>query len=99
MKYQKGVIQILLIIGIVAALGVIGYVLYTQRMNTLPQTSFYNPKEVPTQYQTTYQQSGEAVAPINSGSDLNSTTTSLDSTDMTQIDAELNALDTASSGF
>lgn len=98
-KYQKGIVQILLVIGIVVVLGVIGYVLYSQKMNSLPKTSFYNPAAVPTQYQTTYQQSGQAVAPIKNGSDLSSANTSLNSTDMTQLDTQLNALNTASSGF
>lgn len=80
MKYQKGIIQIILIIGIVAALAVIGYVLYSQRLNSLPA-----------QYQ--------AVAPIQNSKDLSGATTSLDASDVTQIDTELNALNSASSGF
>lgn len=99
MKQQKGFIQILLIIGIVAALGVIGYVFYTQSRNSLTNTSLYNPNAMPTQYQAQYNQSGQVVAPIQNGKDLNSASASLDSTDMTQIDTHLNALNSASAGF
>lgn len=97
-KDQK-IIQIFLIVGIVAAVGVIAYVLYSQKINSLPTTSVYNPQAVPTQYQTTYKQSGQSVTPINNNSDLNSASTSLDSTDMNQFDAEMNQLNSASSGF
>lgn len=100
MKYQKGLVQYLLIIGIVAALGIIGYVLYSQRLSSpLTRSNLYNPQAVPTQYQIQYQQSGQAVAPIKNTTDLNSASGSLDSTDVTQIDTQLNALNSASSGF
>lgn len=99
MENQKGFIQILLIIGIVAALGVIGYVFYTQSRTSLTNTSLYNPNAVPTQYQAQYNQSGQAVAPIQNSKDLKGAAASLDSTDMTQIDAHLNALNSASAGF
>lgn len=87
MKYQKGLIQIVLIIGIFAALAVIGYVLYSQRLNSLTGGSLYNPSSI------------QAVAPIQSSKDLSGASTSLDSTDVTQLDAQLNALNSASSGF
>lgn len=96
---QKGVIQIVLIIGIVAALAVIGYALYLKSKPSLSTTGVYNPSAVPSAYQTQYQQSGQAVAPINNASDLNSAAASLDSTDTTQMNTQLNALNSASSGF
>lgn len=99
MKYQKGLIQIVLIIGIVAALAVIGYVLYSQKLNSLTGGSLYNPSSIPAQYQGQYEASGQAVAPIQSSKDLSGASTSLDSTNMTQLDAQLNALNSASSGF
>lgn len=99
MKYQKGIIQIVLIIGIVAALAVIGYVLYSQKLNSLTNSNLYNPGSMPAQYQGEYKASGQAVAPIKDGSDLNSASASLNSTDITQLDAQLNALNSVSSGF
>lgn len=99
MKYQKGIVQILLIVGIVAALGVIGYVIYNQRINSLVNSDLYNPNAVPTQYQSQYTQSGQAVAPIHDSKDLNSASGSLDNTDVSQIDVELKALNSASAGF
>ena len=98
-KNQKGVIQIILIIGIVAALAVIGYALYLKNKPTLSTTGIYNPSAVPSAYQNQYTQSGQAVAPIQNSSDLNSAAASLNSTDTTQLDTQLKALDSASSGF
>lgn len=99
MQYQKGFIQIVLIAGIVVALAVIGYIFYSQKANSLTTSNLYNPSSMPAQYQGQYQQSGQAVAPIQNGSDLNSASASLDSTDTSQIDAQLNALNSASAGF
>lgn len=99
MKNEQGLIQILLVIGIVAALGVIGYTIYSQKVNSLSQTGVYNPQTLPTSYKATSQESGQVIAPVNNNEDLNSVSANLDTTDITQIDSELGALDSASSGF
>lgn len=97
---QKGLVQILLIIGIVVAIGIIGYVLYVQRFgNSLTTSNLYNPRALPTAYQGSYQTSGQAVAPIQNKKDLDNASASLDLTNTTQIDSEINALNTASAGF
>ncbi len=82
MKSQKGFIQVLLILGIVAALAVAGFVLYTQKKNILTA--------VPAQ---------TTVAPIQNANDLNSAAASLDSTDTTQLDTQLNQLNSSASTF
>ena len=94
MRKQRGFVQILLIAGIAVAFAVIGYVFYRQglvnKIASIP---------VPGAYQAQYTQ-GQASAPqVQSGSDLNKASASLDSADTTRIDTELNALNQASSGF
>lgn len=92
---QKGIIQLLLIIGIVIALGVIGYAIFAKNQS---KTSISN-IPVPTAYQTQYQQSVDSVAPIQNSSDLGKAAANLDATSTTEIDTSLNALNSASSGF
>lgn len=81
-----------LIVGIVALLGFIGYMLYLQKQK--PQVS-----AVPAAYQTDYQKAAATIAPIEKSSDLSTASTSLDSEDTTKIDTELKALNSASAGF
>lgn len=92
---QKGIVQLLLVIGIVVALGVIGYAIYA---NNQTKTSLSKTK-VPKAYQAQYQQSADSVAPIQNSSDLGKAAASLDTTSTTEIDTHLNALNSASSGF
>lgn len=99
MKNQKGFMAVLLILVVVAILAVAGFALYTQKKSSLTQGGSYNPAAVPTQYQGQYQQSGQAVTPIKNANDLNSASTSLDSTDTTQLDTQLNQLNTSGSSF
>lgn len=80
---SQGFVQILLIVGIVAALGVIGYVLFSKKISI--QTPNFN--------------LGSSVPPIQNASDLNKASASLDSASTAQMDTELNALNQASSGF
>lgn len=99
MKNQKGSILIFLAVGILIALGVIGYVLYGSKLGLTPKSNLYNPNSVPVQYQGSYNESGQSVEAINSSGDLDKASASLDATDTTQLDAELKALDSASSGL
>ena len=87
---EKGLIQILLVIGILAVLGVIGWVLLSPK-KTGSVVQNYLPSPTVNQDQHS--------APINNQSDLKNTSASLDSTDTTQMDAELNALDKDLSSF
>ncbi len=83
-----------------AALAVIGYVVYFQKNGYgLSKNSFFNPADVPSEFQTTYQKSGRSISPVKNAGDLNNVSASLDSTDVSQIDAELKALNSASIGF
>lgn len=99
MKNQKGSMLIFLAVGIVIALGVIGYVLYGSKLGLGPKSNLYNPNSVPTQYQGSYNNSGQSVGTINSASDLDKASASLDAVDTAQMDTELKALNSASSGF
>ncbi len=95
-KNQKGFAQVLLILGIVAALAVIGFVLYKQ--NTMKLAS-QKPTSVPEAYQTQYQESADSVAPVENTSDLTTVSTTIDTTDTTQMDADLDSLSTDLSSF
>lgn len=100
MKNQKGFAMVLLIVFVVvAALAVVGLVLYRQKLNSLTQNENVNQSAVPAQYQAQYQQSGQSVAPIQDANDLNSASASLDSTDTTQLDTQLNQLNSNASSF
>lgn len=94
MKSQKGFVQVLLIIGIAAAIAVIGYVFYRQsligKVASVP---------VPSAYQAQYMQGQAGVGQIQNGRDLSKASASLESADTAQMDAQLNALNQASSGF
>ncbi len=92
---QKGITQILLVIGIVALLAFIGYLFYTQSVQQQKITI----SEVPSPYQVQYQKAGEEVAPVKDSSDLTSVDATLDATDITELDTSLNALGSATAGF
>ncbi|QQG42114.1 MAG: hypothetical protein HYV90_02250 [Candidatus Woesebacteria bacterium] len=92
---QKGIIQLLLVIGIVAVLTFIGYLLYTQNM----QKQKISVSAVPSPYQVQYQKAGDEVAPVKDSSDLTSVDATLDATDITELDTSLNALGSATAGF
>lgn len=87
LKNQKGFAQILLIVGIAAVVAVIGYLVLSRKgISNIPYVGNNQPQT-------------ETVAPIQSANDLNNASANLDSTDTTQIDAQLNQLDSASTGF
>ena len=92
MKNQKGLVQLILVIAIVGILTFIGYMLYVQ--NQSPEVT-----AVPSAYQAQYTEAGNSVTPVENSSDLDSAAASLDAEDTAQIDAELNKLNSASSGF
>lgn len=97
---NKGFVQVALVAGIVIALGVIGYILYFQKTNSsLMNSNLYNPQAVPSAFQDQYQASGQEVTAIKNANDLDSASASLDATGTTEIDTQLNALNSASSGF
>lgn len=89
---RQGFIQIILVLAIVAVLGIIGYLLYVQKQD-LKVTA------VPSPYQAQYTEAGNSVTPVENSSDLDGAAASLDAEDTAQIDAELNKLNSASSGF
>lgn len=95
MKNQKGLIQVLVVVAVVAVLTFVGYMLYVQKM----QKARVTVAPVPSAYQMSYQQAGQTVAPVTSTTDLKTASSTLDATDTTQIDAQLNQLNSASSGF
>lgn len=92
---QKGIIQLLLVIGIVVALGVIGYAIFAKNQTKISLSKI----SVPTAYQMQYQQSANSVAPIQNSADLGKAANSLDAASTAEIDTHLNALNSASSGF
>lgn len=83
MKNQKGIIQIVLTVAVVAVLTFVGYLLYVQRQKT-------EVAEGP---------NVEMTANIKDTSDLSGAADSLDSFNTTELDTHLNALDSASKGF
>ncbi len=91
---EKGLIQVLIAVGIVALVAFIGYMVYVQNLNKQAAVS-----AVPSPYQAQYQQAGQTVGSIQNSADLNTASASLDSTNTTQLDTNLNALNSASSGF
>lgn len=93
MKNEKASVPIVLIIGIIIALGVISYVIYgnmTKKSASLP---------VPTAYQAQYMQGVDGAPKIENASDLETASTNLDKTNTAEIDTSLKALDSASEGF
>jgi hypothetical protein len=94
-KNQKGIIQVLLVVGIVAIVILIGYMIYLrnigkQALSVLPSTS-----GTPTQNLTVQ----PTPIPLQNSSDLNTASASLDSTDTSRIDTQLNQLNSATTGF
>jgi flagellar basal body-associated protein FliL len=85
---RQGFIQIILpvlVLLIIAGVGVYYYFVVK------PGRILTNTGIVP-QYQQDYQQSANSVATVKSGADLNTVSADLDSSDLTQIDTELNSL-------
>ena len=93
---QQGLVQILLILGIVAAVGVIGYVLFNQSKIKKESLKIVN---VPEAYKSQYQESSDQVTQINDSGDLAKTSETLEVTDTTEIDSELSQLDSDLSSF
>ena len=101
MKNQKaslrsqGFVQILLIGGVILALAVLGYVFYFRKLGAkvsgLPSPN--------TGYSLQQTQPSAQIAPVQNANDLNKVSASLDAQDTTQIDSQLNQLNSASSGF
>ncbi len=89
MKNQKGFIQILLIGGVIVVLAALGYIFYSQKMGV----------KVPNYSLQQTQPSEAQIAPVQNSSDLDKISASLDAQDTTQIDSQLNQLNSASSGF
>jgi flagellar basal body-associated protein FliL len=89
-KTQKGLIQTLILVAVVVlilALAAVGYLMLGRnRQAGNPLQNF-----------GTLNQPQNQVAPINSANDLNSASNSLDATDTTQIDTQLDQLDTEAS--
>ena len=93
---QKGIVQIVLIVGILIALSIVGFVLYNQKQLKDQALQITN---VPDSYKSEYQQSASEVTPINNSDDLDNAQTALEASDTTEIDAELKSLDTDLSSF
>lgn len=81
----------MLIIGIVLLLGVIGYLVVFQPKTGNVARNTQTPIET--------SQPSATTAPIQNSDDLNTVSASLDSTDSTQLDAELNKLESETSSF
>lgn len=93
---QKGIVQIVLIVGILIALSIVGFVLYNQKQLKDQASQITS---VPDSYKSEYQQSASEVTPINNPDDLDNAQTALEASDTTEIDAELKSLDTDLSSF
>ena len=93
---QKGIVQIVLVVGILLAIGVIGFVMYNQQQlkNESARTT-----SVPEAYKVDYQQSSNEVTAINSSEDLTSTTNTLETSNTTEIETELKSLDSDLAAF
>lgn len=96
MKNQKGFIQILLIGAVVVALAVAGYWFYSQKFGSRTGMGSLGSNYL---LQTQNQPASDQVAPVQNAGDLNKVSASLDAQDTTQIDSQLNQLNSASSGF
>ncbi len=94
MKTQSGFIQIILILGIIAALALIGYLLITPKKISVIPSYTSQPYSTP----ATETQNPE-VGSIKTNKDLNNSSNSLDELDTAQIDAQLNLLESESSSF
>lgn len=88
---QKGFAQVILVIGILVALGVIGFVLYKQNSEKL---SFQKDTYVPAAYQSQYDESANSIPSVESSEDLSKVDTTVEATDTTQLDTDLNSLET-----
>lgn len=91
---QKGLIQILLILGIVVVLGVIGWVLTSS-----PKKTELSNTQVPTQYQTDYTEGSTEVMEITDSEDLGTVASSLESDTDAEFEAELKKLESDLAAF
>lgn len=89
MKNQKGLIQLLLIVGIAAAAGVIVWVLASGTKEKTPQVAM----PLPSAYQADYYQGSDEVAPVENSSDLQTVSASLEDSYDAEFEAELQALE------
>lgn len=100
MKNQKGFIMVVLaVLAVIAALAVIGYGFYTKNKSFLTQTGSSSQTPVAVQNKNQNKQAVKTAAPIQNASDLDSVSTSLDSTDTTQLDIQLDLLNSSTSSF
>lgn len=93
---QKGVIQIVLVVGILIAIGVIGFVMYNQKQLKDLSSKVTN---VPDAYKSDYQQSSDEVTLINDSEDLTIVDTTLETSNTTEIETELKSLDSDLAAF
>lgn len=90
---ENGLIQLILVLGIVLLLGAIGWFVVNnkkQQVDTLP---------VPSDYQTQYQQASDKVAPIEDKQDLDSASAEVDGVSTAEFDAELQKIDSDLNSF
>lgn len=90
MENEKGFIQIVLIAVLLLAIAGVGayYYFVVKPGKVVPVNTSLAPQ---------YQQAAQNVAPINNANDLNSASANLDGTDTTQIDSQLNQLNSDAS--
>lgn len=92
-KNQKGIVPIIFIIAIVIALGVALVLQMQKNKTTVLET---NSNAVPEEYRQLYQSAADDVAPIENSDDLSNASAELDNTSTSQMDAELNNLESLS---
>lgn len=89
---QRGIVQIILVVGVLALLAFAGYYFYVQKQKS-------EVSEVPSAYQAQYEEAGRGVEAVEGSGDLDALLKDLDKESAAGIDTELDALDAASSGF
>ena len=100
MKNQKGfIIVVLTVLVVVAALAVIGYGFYIKNKSFLMQTGSGSQTPVAVQNKDQNKQAVKTAAPIQNAGELDSVSTGLDSTDTTQLDTQLDLLNSGTSSF
>ena len=94
---QKGFIQIILIVLLALAIAGVGVFYFLQQK----YDSALNPPSgsVASQYQQQYQQAVQGVSRINDNSGLNAAASSLDSTDPSQLNIQVNQVNSDASSF
>ncbi len=93
---NKGFAQLILIVGIVLAVSVIGFVIYKQ--NTAKQ-AMQKETYVPEAYQNQYNESANSVETVETSEDLVKVDSTIEATDTTQLDTDLNSLDADLASF